>query len=213
MQDNSSDYIFKAYITNTAAYDSGERDNAGTWLYFPANAEEITAAFTEIGLALPMYAHVDDLAMLAQELSDLPDHEFNKLMAVQETPLRLTDFEQFKEYPHNFDYFILIPGMNSDEALGRYQLYESGMVEMPEVWKAGIDPEAFGRKVREQDNGYFTDKGYVLLSGDEWEREKPTVKQDKEVKPSVKDFLKQAKKECAAREVLPPKADKHGPEL
>ena len=154
-----------------------------------------------------------DLAMLAQELSDLPDHEFNKLMAVQETPLRLTDFEQFKEYPHNFDYFILIPGMNSDEALGRYQLYESGMVEMPEVWKAGIDPEAFGRKVREQDNGYFTDKGYVLLSGDEWEREKPTVKQDKEVKPSVKDFLKQAKKECAAREVLPPKADKHGPEL
>ena len=45
------------------------------------------------------------------------------------------------------------------------------------------------------------------------EREKPTVKQDKEVKPSVKDFLKQAKKECAAREVLPPKADKHGPEL
>lgn len=236
MQDNSSDYIFEAYITNTAAYDSGERDNAGTWLYFPANAEEITAAFTEIGLpisatpdmyffddyvsdvpglrlALPRYAHVDDLAMLAQELSDLPDHEFNKLMAVQETPLRLTDFEQFKEYPHNFDYFILIPGMNSDEALGRYQLYESGMVEMPEVWKAGIDPEAFGRKVREQDNGYFTDKGYVLLSGDEWEREKPTVKQDKEVKPSVKDFLKQAKKECAAREVLPPKADKHGPEL
>lgn len=141
MQDNSSDYIFEAYITNTAAYDSGERDNAGTWLYFPANAEEITAAFTEIGLpisatpdmyffddyvsdvpglrlALPRYAHVDDLAMLAQELSDLPDHEFNKLLAVQETPLRLTDFEQFKEYPHNFDYFILIPGMNSDEALG-----------------------------------------------------------------------------------------------
>lgn len=88
-------YLFKAYITNTAAYDSGERDNAGAWLYFPANAEEIAAAFTEIGLpasatpdmyffddyvsdvpglrlALPMYAHVDDLAMLAQELSDLP---------------------------------------------------------------------------------------------------------------------------------------------
>lgn len=43
-------YLFKAYITNTAAYDSGERDNAGAWLYFPANAEEIAAAFTEIGL-------------------------------------------------------------------------------------------------------------------------------------------------------------------
>lgn len=53
--------------------------------------------------------------------------------------------------------------MNSDEALGRYQLYESGMVEMQEAWKAGIDPETFGRKVREQDNGYFTDKGYVKV--------------------------------------------------
>ena len=87
------------------------------------------------------------------------------------------------------------------------------MVEMPEAWKAGIDPEAFGRKVRETDNGFFTDKGYVLLSGDEWEREKPTVKQDKEVKPSVKDFLKQAKKECTARDTQPPKSEKHGPEL
>ena len=103
--------------------------------------------------------------------------------------------------------------MNSDEALGRYQLYESGMVEMPEAWKSGIDPEAFGRKVRETDNGFFTGKGYVLLSGDEWEREKPVVKQNREEKPSVKDFLKQAKKECAARDTQPPKAEKHGPEL
>ena len=211
MQDNSSDYIFKAYITNTAAYDSGERDNAEPgsisgkcrgnhrclyrdWTADLCHADmyffdDYVSDVPGLRLALPMYAHVDDLAMLAQELSDLPDHEFNKLMAVQETPLRLTDFEQFKEYPHNFDYFILIPGMSSDEALGRYQLYESGMVEMPEVWKAGIDREAFGRKVREQDNGYFTDKGgmssYPGMNG---EQEKPTVKQDKEVKPSVKDF-------------------------
>lgn len=236
MQDNSSDYIFKAYITNTATYDSGERDTAGTWLYFPANAEEITAALEEIGLsasaepnnyffddygsevpglrlALPMYAHVDDLAILAQKLSDLPAYEFEKLLAVQETPLRLTEFQQFKEYPRNFDYFVLIPGIENDEALGRYQLYDSGMVEMPEEWKSCVDLEAFGRKVREQDDGYFTKRGYVLLSGDEWEHEKPAAKQEREEKPSVKDFLKQAKKECAARDVKPPKTEKHGQEL
>ena len=86
------------------------------------------------------------------------------------------------------------------------------MVEMPEVWKAGIDPEAFGRKVREQDNGYFTDKGmssYPGMNGSgktygETGQGGQTLRQG---------FLKQAKKECAAREVLPPKADKHGPEL
>ncbi len=50
MFDNSSDYLFKAYIVNTSAYDSGERDTAGTWLYFPPYAEDINAAFDEIGL-------------------------------------------------------------------------------------------------------------------------------------------------------------------
>lgn len=232
MFDNSSDYLFKAYIVNTSAYDSGERDTAGTWLYFPPYAEDINAAFDEIGLpasatpdmyffddyvsnvkglreVLPMYEHVDELAALAQGLADLPPHEFEKLLAVQDTPLALTDYAQFREYPHNFDYFILIPGMKTDEALGKYQLYESGMVQMPEVWKAGIDAEAFGRRVREQDNGFFTDKGYVLLSGDDWEKERPLPKQEK--KQSVKDFLKQAKKECAARDTESAKP-KHEPE-
>ena len=52
MLDNSSDYIFKAYIVNAFAYDSGERENAGTWLYFPPTAEDINAAFEEIALPL-----------------------------------------------------------------------------------------------------------------------------------------------------------------
>lgn len=236
MQENSSDYIFKAYITNTAAYDGGERENAGTWLYFPANAEEINAAFAKIGLplsaepnqyffddyvshipglkeVLPMYEHVDELAALAQDLAELPPHERDKLEAVQASPLRLTDYEQFREYPHNFDYFCLIPEAADDKSLGSYYLHDSGMVDMPENWKAGIDPEAFGRHIREQDNGFFTGKGYILLSGDEWEREKPLPKHSREEKPSVKDFLKQAKKECAARDTEPSKAVSHGQEL
>ena len=41
MNDNTtSDYIFKAYVVNTQAYDTGERD-AGAWLYFPPYAEDI----------------------------------------------------------------------------------------------------------------------------------------------------------------------------
>ena len=69
MQDNSSNYIFKAYITNTATYDSGEHDNAGTWLYFPANAEEITAAFTEIGLPI---SATPDMYFFDDYVSDVP---------------------------------------------------------------------------------------------------------------------------------------------
>lgn len=235
MQEQSSDYIFKAYIVNTAAYDSGERENAGTWLHFPPFAGDIAAAFEKIGLplsatpdlyffddyvttiqglkeVLPMYEHVDELAALAQDLSGLPPHERDKLEAVQASPLRLTDYAQFREYSHNFDYFCLIPGVGSDKELGNFHLYRCGMVEMPEGWKAGVEPEAFGRRIREQDNGFFTEKGYVLLSGDEWEREKTLPKQGREQKPSVKDFLKQAKKECAARDAGSGKPASHGQE-
>ena len=69
MQDNSSDYLFKAYITNTAAYDRGEHDNAGTWRYFPANAEEITAAFTEIGLPI---SATPDMYFFDDYVSEVP---------------------------------------------------------------------------------------------------------------------------------------------
>lgn len=40
----TSDYIFKAYVVNTQAYDTGERD-AGAWLYFPPYAEDIFSLF------------------------------------------------------------------------------------------------------------------------------------------------------------------------
>ena len=235
MLDNSSDYIFKAYIVNAFASDSGERENAGTWLYFPPTAEDINAAFEEIGLplssepdkyffddyvtnipglrkVLPMYEHVDELAALSQGLADLPRHEQEKLLAVQDTPMRLTEYAQFREYPQNADYFCFLPQVTDDKALGLYYLHNSGMVDMPEDWKGGIEPEAFGRHIREQEQGVFSDKGYVILSGDEWEPERPLPKQDREQKTSVKDFLKQAKKECAARDTEITRPAKHEPE-
>lgn len=100
----TSYYIFKAYVVNTQAYDTGERD-AGAWLYFPPYAEDIQALFEKIGLPpdampdmyfmddyackveglkplLPMYGDIDELAALAQGLYDLPPHERNKLEAI-----------------------------------------------------------------------------------------------------------------------------------
>lgn len=235
MLETSSDYIFKAYIVNTSAYDSGERESAGTWLYFPPTAEDMNAAFEEIGLpvsatpdmyffdeyqanlpglreVLPMYEHVDELAALAQDLADLPRHEHEKLLAVQDTPLRLTEYAQFREYPQNADYFCFLPQVTDDTALGLYYLHDSGMVNMPEEWKAGIEPEAFGRHIREQEQGMFSDRGYVVLSGDEWEQERFPSKQDREQKTSVKEFLKQAKKASAARMTETFRPAKHEPE-
>lgn len=59
MTDN---YVFKVYVVNTQAYDTGERD-AGAWLYFPSNEGEVLALFENIGLppdATPDMYFMDD---------------------------------------------------------------------------------------------------------------------------------------------------------
>lgn len=62
-----------------------------------------------------------------------------------------------------------------------------------ELLKA-IDPVPFGNHAMREEQGCFTSKGYLTLSGDEWvhKREKQTEK-----KPSIKERLEQSRKECA----------------
>ena len=52
-----------------------------------------------------------------------------------------------------------------------YYLNQSGMVQMPEEWKGGIDLSTFGRNAAAQEKGAFTEYGYIVESGDEWERQ------------------------------------------
>ena len=44
------------------------------------------------------------------------------------------------------------------------------MVDMPQEWKAGIDTAQFGRHIAQQEQGAFTEYGYIVKSGDEWQR-------------------------------------------
>jgi len=73
------------------------------------------------------------------------------------------------DYTFNTDYYVLTPGVSSAEELGRYCLYESGEIDMPEEWKSGVDAAALGRHIYGLENGAFTSHGYLNLSGDEWE--------------------------------------------
>ena len=54
--------------------------------------------------------------------------------------------------------------------LGDYYLNHSGMVDMPEEWKAGILLPRFGLHIANTEHGVFTDYGYLVKSGDEWQR-------------------------------------------
>lgn len=52
--------------------------------------------------------------------------------------------------------------------MGDYFLNDSGMVQMPEHWKAGIDKEDFGYNAALHEDGKLTDYGYIARSGTEW---------------------------------------------
>ena len=79
-------------------------------------------------------------------------------------------FDITKHPQYNLDFFVHIPEVQTVRDLGDYYLNKSGMVDMPEDWKQGIDLVAFGRNAAEHERGSFTPYGYIVESGDKWER-------------------------------------------
>jgi hypothetical protein len=121
------------------------------------------------------------------------------LEAVQESPYRLTTPEQFREFSGNTEFFVLEPNIRSLDDLGwRYLAQHLDVLLPPELLDA-IDPVPFGNHAMREEQSCFTSKGYLTLSGDEWQHEQVADRSHRETekKPSVRERLEQGKKECA----------------
>ena len=129
----------------------------------------------------------------------------------RESPYRLTTLEQFWEFPANTEYFILEPNISKVEDVGwRYLAQHLDVLLPPELLDA-IDPVPFGNHAMQEEQGCFTSRGYLTLSGDEWEHEHPRERQT-EKKPSIKERLEQSRKECAHQSKAQPHREKPAPE-
>ena len=129
-----------------------------------------------------------ELEAAAQALAGLSPENRDLMAAVQESPYRLTTLEQFREFPANTEYFVLEPNISKVEDVGwRYLAQHLDVLLPPELLDA-IDPVPFGNHAMQEEQGCFTSKGYLTLSGDEWEYERPREKQI-EKKPSIKERL------------------------
>lgn len=118
------------------------------------------------------------------------------LAAVQASPFKLTAPEQFKEFAANIDYFVFEPNIHDLNDLGwRYLAQHMDMLLPPELLKA-IDPVPFGKYAMQEEQGHFSEHGYISLSGDEWNHERPA---EPEKKPSIRERLEQGK----GKELLP----------
>ena len=91
----------------------------------------------------------------------------------------------------------------------RYLAQHMDMLLPPELLKA-IDPVPFGKYAMQEEQGHFSEHGYISLSGDEWNHERPA---EPEKKPSIRERLEQGKKECAEKNKAQPHKEKSAPEL
>ena len=144
-------------------------------------------------------------------LSTLSPEDRDLLAAVQESPFRLTTLEQFREFPANTEYFILEANISKVEDVGwRYLAQHLDTLLPPELLDA-IDPVPFGKYAVQEEQGCFTSRGYLTLSGDEWQHDRPQAKQA-DRKPSIKERLEQSRKECANQSKAQPHREKPAPE-
>ena len=146
-------------------------------------------------------------------LSTLSPEDRDLLAAVQESPYRLTTLEQFREFPANTEYFILEANISKVEDVGwRYLAQHLDTLLPPELLDA-IDPVPFGKYAVQEEQGCFTSRGYLTLSGDEWQHGRPQAKQA-DRKPSIKERLEQSRQECRNKnKAQAPHKGKSEPEL
>ena len=166
------------------------------WLDLPTTTEQVQAALRQIGIssdnpqglfisgyfaeeekrfAIPynmvLASNVDELNFLASRLETLSTGERAELNAALQAPQsELFSIGRITDFPENVDYYVHLPDVHGPAQLGDYYLNRSGMVDMPEEWKGGIDTAQFGRYVAQQEQGAFTQYGYLVKSGDEWQK-------------------------------------------
>ena len=185
--------VFSVLLHNRQRYEQGKE---GLWFSLPTTTEKLQAALREIGISadnpqdfflydyrspqarpikLPrdmvLSAGMDELNFLAARLEKLNAAELMELNAALTSPQ--SDFHnigQIIDYPENVDFYVHLPDVTGTGQLGDYYLNHSGMVDMPEEWKAGILLPRFGLHIANTEQGAFTDYGYLVKSGDEWQR-------------------------------------------
>ena len=187
----NKDYPFAAFITNLGKYNEGEL--VGEWVKFPTTAEEMKEVFKRIGIGqrddfgqpyeewfitdydcyvdglydkLGEYESLDELNYLASKLDEMSDNEYAQFQAGMEMGDHCGSLQEIINLTENLDCYEIYPNIEDYDDLGRYYIDELEVMQIPEHLQNYIDYEAYGRDVAMDENGSFTDQGYVRDTGD-----------------------------------------------
>ena len=187
----NKDYPFAAFITNLGKYNEGEL--VGEWVKFPTTAEELKEVFKRIGIGqkddfgqpyeewfitdydcyvdglyskLGEYENLDELNYLASKLDEMSESEYAQFQAGMEMGDHCGSLQEIINLTENLDCYEIYPHIEDYDDLGRYYIEELEVMQVPEHLQNYIDYEAYGRDVAMDENGSFTDQGYVRDTGD-----------------------------------------------
>ena len=184
--------VFSIFLDNRAEAQTGGPH--GYWLSLPTSAEQVQETLKEIhitadnqqdlfidGFSAPegkplelpedliRAASVDELNFLAAQLQRLDAVELAELNAAMQSPAKMQTIGQLLDYAENTDCFVLI-NAKDNRSLGEYYLNDSGLFVVPDPWKPAIDTDRLGSFIANEEQGTFTDYGYILRTSDEWQR-------------------------------------------
>ena len=157
------------------------------WLFLPMVQEEIDRALRRTGITDPadirlrlenteLPNEVDvlldmeqesltNLNALAQAADALSSDDIKKLGAVV-TMARPRTAEQIKNLVENLDLFDFAPGVHTPAEYGKYMIQQSGRFEYDENLDEFYDYEKYGLQRMGEEDGMFTDRGYIAYKGD-----------------------------------------------
>ena len=157
-----------------------------TWLYLPMAQEEIERALQRAGIADPADArlwledtqlmnevdvlldkereNLADFNALAQAADALSTDDLKKLGAVV-TMAKPRTADQIKNLAESLDLFDFAPGAHSPAEYGKYMIRQSGRFDYDENLDAFYDYEKYGAERMNEEDGMFTDRGYIAYKG------------------------------------------------
>ena len=157
-----------------------------TWLFLPMVQEEIDRALLRGGITDPSEIrlsledswlphevldlldmdHVDisELNALVQALDEFSDMSIRKYAAAA-VMARPHTTEQAKHLAENLDLFDFAPSASTPEEYGKYMIQQSGRFDYDENLDAFYDYEKYGTERMNEENGMFTDRGYIAYKG------------------------------------------------
>ena len=194
--DNDREGIIEAFITNLGKYNEGTL--AGEWVSFPATLEDIQKVFERVGIGTKNkdgsiyeewfitdyncnvdglaknidfgeYESLDELNYLASKISELNSYGLEKFQGALEAGDYTGSIKDVINLTDNLDKYEVYPDVKNCEDLGIYYVDEIGAVKVPDELRYYIDYESYGRDIALEENGQFTEYGYVRDNGNSFE--------------------------------------------